>query len=237
MTHYNSLNVKLSNSQLNKLKSSIKNEIDVVLRISSSMVGNSNDNTNFPHDLLLTNRQVANIRKAFANHSSTDIKLSKTHLSKMIQSGGFLGKLLGPLLKTGLPLMKSVIKPLAKSVLIPLGLTAAVSAVDAGIHKKILGSGHNNTTLIISNDEMDDILKIVKSLEDSGVLLKGVSKTIQHEAKEQRGGFLSLLLGTLGASLLGDVLSKGLSGSGVIRAGEGTIRAGYGFKRVFLKKN
>ena len=237
MTHYNSLNVKLSNSQLNKLKSSIKNEIDVVLRISSSMVGNSNDNTNFPHDLLLTNRQVANIRKAFANHSSTDIKLSKTHLSKMIQSGGFLGKLLGPLLKTGLPLMKSVIKPLAKSVLIPLGLTAAVSAVDAGIHKKILGSGHNNTSLIISNDEMDDILKIVKSLEDSGVLLKGVSKTIQHEAKEQRGGFLSLLLGTLGASLLGDVSSKGLSGTGVIRAGEGTIRAGYGFKRVSLTKN
>ena len=103
----------------------------------------------------------------------------------MIQSGGFLGKLLGPLLKTGLPLMKSVIKPLAKSVLIPLGLTAAASAADAGIQKKILGSGHNNTTLIISNDEMDDILKIVKSLEDSGVLLKGVSETIQHEAKEQ----------------------------------------------------
>ena len=79
------------------------------------MVGNSNDNINFPHELLLTNRQVANIRKAFANHSSTDIKLSKTQLSKMIQSGGFVGKLLGPLLKTGLPLMKSVIKPLAKS--------------------------------------------------------------------------------------------------------------------------
>ena len=231
MTQYNSLNVKLSNSQLNKLKSLIKNETDVVLRISSNMVGNSNDNTNFPHELLLTNRQVANIRKAFANHSSTDIKLSKTQLSKMIQSGGFLGRLLGPLLKTGLPLMKSVIKPLAKSVLIPLGLTAAASAADAGIHKKILGSGNNNnTTLIISNDEMDDILKIVKSLEDSGVLLKGVSETIQHEAKEQRGGFLGMLLGTLGASLLGDVLSKDLSGKGVIRAGEGTIRAGYGSK-------
>ena len=87
----------------------------------------------------------------------------------MIQSGGFLGKLLGPLLKTGLPLMKSVIKPLAKRVLIPLGLTAAASAADTGIHKKILGSGSdkNNTILIISNDEMDDILKIVKSLEDS----------------------------------------------------------------------
>ena len=154
----------------------------------------------------------------------------------MIQSGGFLGRLLGPLLKTGLPLMKIVIKPLAKSVLIPLGLTAAASAADAGIHKKILGSGHNNnTTLIISNDEMDDILKIVKSLEDSGVLLKGVSGTIQNEAKEQRGGFLSMLLGTLGASLLGDVVSKGLSGRGVIRAGEGTIRAGYSSKRSSLK--
>ena len=127
MTQYNSLNVKLSNSRLNKLKSSIKNETDVVLRISSNMVSNSNDNTNFPHELLLTNRQVANIRKAFANHPSIDIKLSKTQLSKMIQSGRFLGKLLGPLLKTGLPLMKSVIKPLAKSVLIPLGLTAAAS--------------------------------------------------------------------------------------------------------------
>ena len=116
----------------------------------------------------------------------------------MIQSGGFLGRLLGPLLKTGLPLMKIVIKPLAKSALIPLGLTAAALAEDVGIHKKILGSGHDNsTTLIISNDEMDGILKIVKSLEDSAVLLKGVSETIQHEAKEQRGGILSMLLGTL----------------------------------------
>ena len=82
---------------------------------------------------------------------------------------------------------------------------------------------------------MDDILKIVKSLEDSGILLKGVSKTIQHEAKEQRGEFLSMLLGTLGASLLSDVLSKGLSGKGVIRAGEGTIRTGYGSKGSSLK--
>ena len=171
MTQYNSLNVKLSNSQLSKLKSAIKNENDVVLRLSSNMVGNSNDNTNFPHGLLSTNRQVANIRKAFAKNTSIDIKLSKPQLSKMIQSGGFLGRLLGPLLKTGLHLMKSVIKPLAKSVLIPLGLTVATSAADAGIHKKILGSGHNNNiSLIISNDEMDGILKIVKSLKDSGVL-------------------------------------------------------------------
>ena len=82
---------------------------------------------------------------------------------------------------------------------------------------------------------MDDILKIVKSLDYSGVLLKGVSETIQHEAKEHRGGFLSMLLGTLAASLIGNILSKGLSGKGVIRAGEGTIRAGYGSKRTSLK--
>ena len=114
MTQYNSLNVKLSNSQLNKLKSSIKYETDAVLRISSNMVGNSND-TNFPHELLLTNRQVANIRKAFAKNTSTDIKLSKTQLSKMIQSGGFLGNLLGklagPLMKVAMPLAKNVLAP------------------------------------------------------------------------------------------------------------------------------
>ena len=109
-----------------------------------------------------------------------------------------------------------------------------MSAIDGSIKKKMLGSGA--TTLVISNDEMDDILKIAKSLENSGVLLKGVSETIQHEAKEQRGGFLTMLLGTLGASLLGDVLSKDLSGKGVIRAGEGTIRVGYGSKRASLKK-
>ena len=236
MTQYNSLNVKLSNSQLNKLKSAIKNETDVVLRLSSSMIGNSDDNTNFHHKLLLTNSQFSSLRKAFAKNTSTDIKLSKTQLSKMIQSGGFLGKLLGPLLRSGLPLMKSVIKPLAKSVLIPLGLTAVASAADSGIHKKILGSGHNNNaTLIISNYEMDDISKIVKSLDDSRLLLKGVSQTIQNEAKEQRGVFLSMLLGTVGASLLGDLLAKNLSRKGTIRAGEGAIRAGYGSKKSSLK--
>ena len=135
MTQDKSLNVKLLNSQLNKLKSAIKNETEVVLRLSPNMIGDSNDEANFPHKILLWDRQVANLRKSFANNSSADIKLSKTQLSKMIQLG-FLGKLLGPLLKTGLPLIKNVIKPLAKSVLIPLGLTAAASAADARIHKK-----------------------------------------------------------------------------------------------------
>ena len=105
------------------------------------MIGDNE--TNFPHKLSLTNRQVANLRKAFLNYLSIYIKLSKTQLSKMIQSGGFLGILLGPLLKIGLPLIKNAIKPLAKSVCIPLGLTAVASAADAGIHKKILGSGHH----------------------------------------------------------------------------------------------
>ena len=130
----NSLYVKLSNSKFDKLKSTVENETEVVLILS--VIGD--DETNFLHKLLLTNRQIANLCKAFANYLSTDIKLSKTQISKMIQSRGFLGRLLGPLLKTGLPLIKNVIKPLAKSVLIPLGLTAAASAADAGIHKKNL---------------------------------------------------------------------------------------------------
>ena len=104
MTQYNILNVKFSNSQLNKLKSAIKNDTEVILRLLLNMIGNSDDETNFPHKLLLTNRQVANLRKSFANNLSVNIKLSKTQLSKIVQSGGFLGKFVGPLLKAGLPI-------------------------------------------------------------------------------------------------------------------------------------
>ena len=133
MMQHNSLNAKLSNSQLNKLKSAIKNKTEVVLSWSSNMIGD--DEANFPHKLL-TNREVWNLYKAFADKSSAAIKLSKTQIPKMIQSGVFLSRLIGPLLKTGLPLMKNVIKPLAKTVLIPLGLFAAALAVDARIHKR-----------------------------------------------------------------------------------------------------
>ena len=181
MTQYNKIKIKLSTSQLNKLKLAIKNETEVITRISPNMIGDSNDETNFPHELLLTDRQVSTIRKVFSNNWSANIKFSKTQLSKIIQSGGFLDRLVCPLLKTGLPLIKSVINPLAKRILIPLGLTAAASAADAGIHKKILGTG--NTTLIISNKDMKDLIKIVKSLEDSGVLLKGVTESVQNEVK------------------------------------------------------
>ena len=147
MTQYNTLNVKLSNSKVNKLMSAIKSKTQVVLKLSSNMIGNSNDETKFPHKLLLADRQVANLCKAFANKSSTDIMLSRTELSKMIQSGGLLGRLLDLLLKTGLSLMKNVIQALSKSVLIPFGVTVAASAADAGIHKQILGSG--TTTPVI----------------------------------------------------------------------------------------
>ena len=194
------------------------------------LIGDSNNEAHSPHELLLTGRQVSSICKAFLNNWSVDIKFSKTQLSKMIQSGGFLGKLLGPLLKTGLPLIKNVITPLAKSVLILLGLTAAASAADAGIHKKILESG-GHTTLIISNKDMEDLIKIVKSLEDFGLLLRVVTESVRTEIKEQKGGFLSMLLGTLGASLLGNLLSGigiNKNGKGIHRAGEGIIRAGEG---------
>ena len=221
MVKYTKVNVKLSNSQLKKLKDAVSNNTGTTLKISLKMFNGDN----LPHELLLTTRQKIKIRNAFNNNTSTNIKLSKAQINKIIQTGSFLGKLIGPLLKTGLPLIKNVIKPLAKSVLIPLGLTAAASAADAGIHKKILGSG--NTTLIISNEEMNDIIKIVQALEDSNVLLKGVTEKVKNETKEQKGRFLSMLLGTLGASLLGNLLT----GKGFVRAGSGNNK-GKGFVKA-----
>ena len=177
----------------------------------------------------MTNTQVSRLHKAFANNSSANIKLSKTQLHKIGQSGGSLGRLLRPLL--GIAFNRNVLKPLAKSILISLGLTAAASATDTAIHKKILESGAcpldlaKQTTLVIPNEKMNDIMKIVKSLEESRFFNKSVSKTIGNEAKEQKGGLLGMLLGTLGASLLGNLLT----GKDTIRPGEGTIRAGRDF--------
>ena len=154
---------------------------------------------------------------------TTNIKLSKAQIKKIIESGGFLGKLLG---KLPGPLMK-VALPLARNVLAPLGLAASMSAIDGSIQKKIHGSG---VKLIIEQEDMKDIMKIIKALENSGILLKGGSKTIKNETKEQRGGFLSMLLGTLGASLLGNLLTGGkgsvasrAKGEGIMRAGEGSV--------------
>ena len=169
MTQYNTLNVKLSNSQLNNLNSGIINGTEVTLKLSSNVAGDSNDENNFPHKLLLTSTRVSKLHKASADNTSANMKLSKTQLHRIGQSRIYLGRIFGPLLKTGWPLIKNVLKPLAKSVLIPLGLILAVSATDPAIYKNNFGSG--TTTLTISNEEMNDIMKIVKSPEESAFLI------------------------------------------------------------------
>ena len=166
MTQYNTSSLKLSNSQLNKLKLGIKDDTEVTLKISSNVIGDSNYENNFPYKLLLTNMQVSRLSKALPNNSSANIKLSKSQLHelsksqlhKIEQSGEFLGKLLGNLLKSGLPLIGNVLKPLAVNVSVPLGLIAAALATDAAIHKKMFGPG--NTTLITSNEEINNIMKL-----------------------------------------------------------------------------
>ena len=218
MAEYTKVNVKLTNLQLSKLKKAVKNNDGATLQIS---IRNFNKE-DLPHELLLTIRQNTKLRNAISNNMATDLKLSKAQVKKMIQSGGFLGKLLS---KLAGPLMK-VAMPLAKNVLAPLGLTAAMSAIDGSIQKEFHDSG--TTKLIIENEDMNDVMKIIEALENSGILLKGMSKTIENETKDQKGGFLSMLLGTLGALLLGNLLS---GGKGIVRADEGIVRAGEGVKK------
>ena len=159
MVEYSKINCKLTNVQLNKLNKAVKSNEGAALRLG---IENSNKDE-LPHELLLTTRQSTKFRNAINNNLATDIKLSK-----LIQSGGFLGKLLS---KLAGPLMK-VALPLAKNVLAPLGLTAAMSAIDGRIQKKIHGSG---IKLIIEEEDMNDIMKIIEALQNSGILLKGVS--------------------------------------------------------------
>ena len=222
MVEYTKVNVKLTNLQLSKLKKAVKSNEGATLQISIKIF-----NKDLSHELLLTTRQSTKLRNAINNNMATDIKLNKAQMKKLIQSRGFLSKLLS---KLAGPLMK-VVLPLAKNVLASLGLTAAVSAIDGSIQKKIHGSGATKgagVKLIIEQEDMNDIIKIIEALENSGILLKGVTKTIENETKEQRGGFLSMLLGTLGASLLGNLLT---GGKGIVCAGEGVIRAGEGVKK------
>ena len=214
MVAYSKINCKLTNVQLNNLKKVVKSNEGATLRLD---INNFNKDE-LPHELLLTTRQNTKLGNAINNYLATDIKLRKAQILKLIQSGGFLGKLLS---KLAGPLMK-VALPIAKNVLAPLGLTAAMSAIDGSIQKKIHGS---EVKLIIEQEDMNDIMKIIEALENSCILLKGVSKTIENETEEQRGGFLSMLLGTLGASLLGNLLT---GGKGVMRVGDGIVRAGEG---------
>ena len=188
LIEYSYVTVKLSHRQLKNLKTAVKNNIGTTLTMSLNIF-NGKD---LPHDLLLTVRQKIKLRNALNNKLSSDIKLSKAQISKIIQSGGILESLLSKLASR---LMK-VAAPLAKNILSPLGITAAASAIDAGISKKIHGSG--TATLIISGEEMNDIMKFVQALEDCNILLNRITKTIKNETQEQKGGFLSMLLGTLG---------------------------------------
>ena len=170
MTQYNTLNLKLYSSQLKRLKSGIENATEVTFNLSSNVIGNSNEEFNFPQKLLLADAQVLRLCKVFVNSSSANIKLSKTQLYKMGQPGGFLGRILGSLLKADLYLIKNVLKPLAGSILIPLGLTAAASAT--GI-----------TTSVFSNEELNDVMKIVKPFEDAGLLIKRALKQPKWKQK------------------------------------------------------
>ena len=178
MVEYSKINVKLSDTQLKKLKTAVKNKTGTTLRMSFKMF----DGNDLPHELLLTTKQK-NLRNAFNNNMSTDLKLSKAQISKIIQSGGFLGSLLS---KLAGPLMKVVV-PLAKNILAPLAVTAAAPAIDAAIQEKIHGSG--TATFIISNEKMNDIMKIVQGLQDSNILLKGVTKTIKNKQKNKKKDF------------------------------------------------
>ena len=218
MVEYSKINCKLTNVQLNKLIKAVKSNEGVTLRLG---IKNFNKDE-IPHELLLNTRQNTKLHNAINNNSAIDIKLSKAQIKKLIQSGGFLVKLLS---KLAGPLMKAAL-PLAKNVLAPLGLRAVMSAIDGSIQKKIHGSGNK---LIIEEEDIQDIIKIIKKLENSDILLEGVSKTIENEIKEQRGGFLSILLRTLEGSLLGNLLT----GKGIIRTGEGKgiVRAGEGSKK------
>ena len=188
------LNYQINNWK--KLKTAVKDEAGTTLRMILKML----DGNDLYHELLLTTRQKAKFTNAFSNKMSIDLKLSKAQNSEIIQSAGFLG----PLSKSADPLMKVAVR-LAKNLLAPLVITAAALATDAWMQKKIHGS--RTATLIISNEEINDIMKIVQGLEDSNILLKGATKTIKKERKEQKRGFLSMLLGTLGASLLGNILA------------------------------
>ena len=179
MVEYSKVNVKLTDMPLKKLESSVKNKIGTTLRISLKIL----DGNDQPHELLPIRRQKTKLRNVFNNNISTDLKLAKAQISKIIQSGGFSGSLLS---KLAGPIMKVAI-PSAKNVLAPLGRTATASAIDARNQKKIHGSG--TTNLIISNEKLNDTMKIFQALEDSNILLKGVTKTIKNETKNKKEDF------------------------------------------------
>ena len=173
------------------------------------------------HELYLTERQLNKLREKIENNMSTDIKSSKVQVNKIIKEGGNLGRLL----MSFLPKLIKLAISIGKNILAPLGLSAAMPTTDAAIQKKMYGSG--NKTLIISNDDLNDSITIVTALEEHDIVLKGTSKTIKNNTKKQEGDFLSMLLGTLGASFFGNLLT----GKGLYRTGKGMYRTGQGLKK------
>ena len=191
------MNVKFTDTPLKNLKTVVKNKTGTTLRMSLKMF----DGDNLPHELfLMTNRKIK-LRNAFNNNIATDLKLSKAQIFKIIQSWGFLGSLLS---KLAGPLMK-VAAPAAENILAALGITAAASAVDAGIPKNAWFKDNSFNNF---KPKINDIIEIVQALEDSDITLKQITKTVKNKTKELKGGFLNMLLGTLGVSFVGKHVSK-----------------------------
>ena len=200
---YNKINLRLTNSQLKKIADAVKNNDGTTIRLSNK-------------NLSLTEQQLNKLKKKTENNMSSGIKLSKVQINKIIKEGENLGRLL-------MNFLPKLIKPaisIGKNILAPLGLSAAMSPTDAAIQKKMYGSG--NKTLIISNNDLNDLIKIATALEEHDILLKGTTKTIKKNTKKREGGFLSMLLETFGASLLGNLLT----GKVLCRTGKGMYRIG-----------
>ena len=231
MVSYQEARVKLTNTQLNKLKSTAKNKTGTILRLNKKNF----EDDELPNELFLTTRQKTKIRNDFSNNMSTYIKLSKAQMSKVIQSGVSYGSWLGNLGKKALT---NIAISLARENLTGLAsnLTAgAINKFDRKITRKGAVREGKGFTLLISNENMNNIIKIIKSLEASGVLIDGVTETVKREIKKQEGGFLGALLAPLAASLVQPVFSsvvKSISGRGVRRAGRGYTNENFYFHSI-----
>ena len=220
MASYQEARLKLTNTQLNKLKSAAKNNTGPILNVNKKNV----EDEELPHELFLTIRQTTKITNAFANNMSTDIKLSKTQISKIIQSGGSFGSWLGNLRKKA---PTNIAIPLARDsspVLVSNLTSNAINKFERKISGKEAVRAGRGFYLFISNEDMNDIIKIIKSFEDSGVLIDGVTETVKHEIQKQKGRFPGALLEPLAASIVQPVISsvvKVISERGVPRAGGG----------------
>ena len=207
------LSKKVTNNDIKKIAANSRNFMHNSKNTSDNVLGTG---------ITLTNNEIKYIMKVIESLENRGILLKGT-TRKITSQERRLLNFLRPLMTAGLPIMKTVLTPLTKSVFLSVGFAAGISAADVATENKIYTSGI--TGLMISKEETEDIMKIVESLEESGLLIKGISETNENKAKEQKGGFLPILLGTLAASILGNALI----GRGVIRAGESTIRVGGNF--------